>query len=88
VSDIDHRILKFLYRNNDLLRLPVLRFRMIRCSWVMGTLEYNLDARELLDISPNMWCIHEWCRQVEYFCYNDHTEYYHSLRIPQWLGAS
>jgi hypothetical protein len=88
VSAIDRRILKLLCRNNDLLRLPVLRFGTSRCSWVTGTLEYNLDAREPLDNPPNMWCVREWYRQVEYFCCSDNTEYYHSLRIAQWLGAS
>jgi hypothetical protein len=48
MSDIDRRILRLLCYNNDLLRLPVLHFGMSHCSWVMGTLEYNPDAREPL----------------------------------------
>jgi hypothetical protein len=88
VSNIERRKLKFLCRNNDLLRLPVSRFGPSRCSSVTGTFEYSLDAREPLDISPNMWCVRKWCRQVEYFCWRDNTEYYHTFRIVQLLGAS
>jgi hypothetical protein len=88
VSNIERRILELLGRNNDLLRLPVSRFGTSRCFSVTGTLEYSLDAREQLDISPNMWCVREWYRKVGYFCCSDNTEYYDTLRIAQWLGAS
>jgi hypothetical protein len=70
------------------LGLPVSRFGPSRCDLVTGTLDYSLDAREPLDISPNMWCVREWCTQVEYFCCSGNTQYYHTLRIAQWHGAS
>jgi hypothetical protein len=88
VSNIQRRILELLGRNNDLLRLPVSRFGPSRCSSGTGTLEYSLDAREQLDISPNMWCVREWYRKVGYFCCKDKTEYYHTFSIVQFLGAS
>jgi hypothetical protein len=88
VSNIERRILELLGRNNALLRLPVSLFGPNRCSSVMPTLEYSLDAREPLDISPNMWCVREWCRKVGYFCCGDNTEYYHTFSIVQLLGAS
>jgi hypothetical protein len=53
-----------------------------------GDVENSLGAREQLDISPNMCCVREWYRKVGYFCCSDNTEYYHTLRIAQWLGAS
>jgi hypothetical protein len=88
VSNIDRRISELLGRNNALLRLPVSRFGPSPCSSVTGTLEYSLDAREPLDISPNVWCVREWYRKVGYFCCRDNPEYYHTFSIVQLLGAS